>query len=97
MKESVWKKEVGENASAKDLEPYHRVERRIHAKKGKGVLIAERRKGKSASICRGSVEERIHPIFQVTLNVTSTLCSKKGWHTKNSTGLLTYKLVDNKE
>ena len=63
MEESIQKKEVGKNASVKDLGPCHRIERRIHAKKGKGVLIVEGRKRRSASICRGSVEKRIHPTF----------------------------------
>ena len=92
----IQKKEVRKNASAKDLGPCHRIER-IYAEKGKDVLIVEQRKGRSASICGGSVEERIHLTFQVTPNVTSTLCGKRGWHTKNGVGLLTYKLVDNKE
>ena len=95
--ESIQKKEVRKNASVKDLGLYHRVERRIHAEKGKGILIIEGRKRRSTSICKGSVEERIHPTFQVIPNVTSTLCGKKEWHTKNSTGLLTHKPVDNKE
>ena len=81
----------------KDLGPCHRIERRIHAKKGKGILIVEGRKGRSASICRGSVEKRIHPTFQVIPNVTGTLCGKKGWHTKNGAGLSAHKLVDDKE
>jgi len=35
MGEGIWKKEVGKNASVKDLGPCHRVEKRIHTKKGK--------------------------------------------------------------
>ena len=97
MKEGIWKKEVEKNASAKDLGPCYRVERRVHTKKRKDILIVERRKGRSTSIYRGSVEERIYPTFQVIPNVTSTLCGKKGWYIKNGTGLLTYKSVDNKE
>ena len=97
MGEDIQKKEVGKNASVKDLELCHRVERRIHAKKGKGVLMVERRKERSTSICGGSVEKRIHPTFQVIPNVTSILRSKKGWHIENSTGLSTYKSVDDKE
>jgi len=50
-----------------------------------------------ASVCRRPAKERIHPPFQVTPNVTSTLCSKEGWHMENGTGLLTHKSVDNKE
>ena len=97
VEEGVWKKEVGENASAKDLGPYHRIEREVHAKKGKGILIVEREKRRSVGIHRGSVEERIHSIFQVAPNVTSTLCSKKGWHMENGTRLLTHKSVDDKQ
>ena len=78
MEEGVWKKGVGKNASAKDLEPCHRIERGVHTKKGKDVLVVEGGKRRSTSICGRSVEERIHPAFQVAPNITSTLCSKKG-------------------
>ena len=97
MGEDIQKKEVGKNASVKDLELCHRVERRIHAKKGKGVLMVERRKERSTSICGGSVEKRIRPTFQVTLNVTSTFHSKERWYTENGVGLSIHKSVDNKE
>ena len=96
MEESIQKDRVRANASVKDLGPCHRIER-IHAKKEKGILIIEGRKGRSTSICGGSVKERIYPTFQVIPNITSTLCGKKGWHTKNSAGLLTHKPVNNKE
>jgi len=97
MGEGIWEKEVGKNASTKNLGPCYRVEERIYTKKGKGILIVQRRKGGGASVCRRPAKERIHPPFQVTPNVTSILCSKKRWHTENSTGLSTHKLVDNKE
>jgi len=97
VEEGVWKKGVRENASAKDLGPHHRIEREVHTKKEKGILIVEREKGGSTGIHEGLVEERIHPTFQVAPNVTSTLCSKKGWHIENSAGLSTHKSVDNKE
>ena len=97
MEKGVWKEGVRKNASTKDLGPYHRIEREVHAKKGKDILIVEGGKGRSTSISRRSVKERIHPAFQVTPNITSTLCGKKGWHTENGAGLLTHKLVDDKE
>jgi len=75
--EGIWKKKVKKNTSVKDLGPCHRIKRRIYTEKRKGVLIVKGRKGRSTSICGGSVEERIHPTFQVTPNVTSTLCGKK--------------------
>ena len=77
VEKSVWKKGVRENASAKDLGPCYRIEKRVHTEKEKGILLVKRGKGESTGICRGSIEKRIHLTFQVTPNVTSTLCSKK--------------------
>ena len=59
MEENIWKKGVGENASAKDLGPCYRIEREIHTKKEKGILIVEGEKGRSTGIRGESVEERI--------------------------------------
>ena len=78
VEEDVQKKGVKENASVKDLGPYHRIEREVHTEKGKGILIVKGEKRGSIGIHGRSVKERIHPTFQVTPNVTSTLCSKKG-------------------
>jgi len=78
VEKGVWKKGVRKNASAKDLGPYHRIERGVYAKKEKGILIVEEGRGRSTSICGRSVEERIHSAFQVAPNITSTLCGKKG-------------------
>ena len=97
MGEGIWKKEVGKNASMKNLGPCYRVEGRIYTEKEKGVLTVQGGKGGGASICRRLAKERIHLTIQVTLNVTSTLRSKKGWHIENSAGLSTYKSVDDKE
>ena len=63
MEKGVQKKGVKENASVKDLGPCHRIERGVHTKKGKGVLLVEGGKGESTGIHRGSVEERIHLAF----------------------------------
>jgi len=95
--EGIWKKEVRKDASMKNLGLCHRVEGEIYAKKEKGILTIQGRKRGGASICRRPAKERIHPTFQVTPNITSTLCSKEGWYTKNSAGLLTHKSVDDKE
>ena len=97
MEEGIWKKEVGKDASMKNLGPYHRVEGRIYTKKGKGVLTVQGEKGGDANVCRRSAKKRIHLTFQVTPNVTSILCSKEGWHMENSVGLSTHKSVDDKE
>jgi len=97
VKESIWKKGVGKDASAKDLGPCHRVERGVYAKKREGILTIERRKRGSTKICGRPTEKRIYPTLQVTPNVTSTLCGKKGWHMKDGTGLSTSKPVDSKK
>jgi len=97
VEEGIQKKGVREDASVKGLGSCHRAKGRVHTRKRKGVFIIEGRKERSTSICGGSVEERIHPTFQVTTNITSTLCGKKEWHSENGTKLLTYKSVDNKE
>ena len=97
MGKGIQKKEVRKNASVKDLRLCYRIERRIYAEKGKGILIVEREKRRSIGIHRGSVEERIHSIFQVAPNITSTLHGKKEWHMENGTELSTYKSVDDKE
>ena len=41
--EGIWKKEVGKNASMKNLGLCHRVKGRIYTKKGKGILSREKR------------------------------------------------------
>ena len=87
VEENVWKKGVREDAHMKGLGPRYRTERRIHAKKGEGIFTVERGKGRGTSICRRSIKERIYLTLQVTPNVTSTLCGKKGWHTENGTRL----------
>ena len=97
VEESIWKKRVGEDAHIKGLGPCHRTEGRVHAKKGEGIFTVERGKGRGTSICGGSIKERIHPTLQVSPNITSTLCGKKGWHIEDGARLLTYKPVDNKE
>jgi len=97
MEKSIWEKRVGEDASTKGLGPCDRVKRGVYAKKGEGVFIVERRERGGTSICGGPTKKRVYPTFQVTSNFASTFHSKKGWKTKNSTGLSTHKLVDDKK
>jgi len=97
VEESIGKKGVGKDAGAKNLELCHRAKRRVYAKKGEGILTIKRRKRGSTEIHRRPIEERIHPTLQITPNITSTLCGKKGWYTEDGTGLLTLKPVDDKE
>jgi len=97
VEESIWKKGVGEDASAKDLGPCHRAKRGVYAKKEKGILTIEGGKRGSTNICGRPTKERIYPTLQVTPNVAGTLCGKKEWYTKDGVGLSTLKPVDGKE
>jgi len=81
----------------KDLGPCHRVKRGVYAKKREGILTIERRKRGSTKICGRPTEKRIYLTLQVTPNVASILCGKKGWHMKDSIGLSTSKLVNSKK
>ena len=97
MKESIWKKGVGKDASTKDLGPCYRIKGGIYTKKGESILAIEREKGGSTDICGRLVKEGIYPTLQVTPDITSTLCGEKEWHMENSTRLLTHKPVDDKK
>ena len=97
MEKGTQKKEVRKNASTKNLGPCYRVKGRIYTKKGKDILTVQGEKGEGTGVCRRPAKKRIHLPFQVTSNITSTLCSKEGWHTENGAELSTHKLVDNKE
>ena len=63
MEKSIWKKGVGENASAKDLGPHYRIERGVCTEKGKGVLLVKGGKGESTGIRGRSVEKGIYLTF----------------------------------
>ena len=65
-------------------------------RKGKVYSLSREERG-STKICGRPTEKRIYPTLQVTPNVTSTLCGKKGWHMKDGTGLSTSKPVDSKK
>jgi len=97
VEESIWKKEVEKDAGTKDLGLYHRIKGGIYTKKGESILTIKRGKRGSTDVCGRPVEEEIYPAFQVTPDITSTLCGEKGWHMENGTRLLTHKLVDNKK
>jgi len=63
----------------KGLGSHNRVEKGVYTKKRESIFVVERRKGGNTSICGRSVTKRIHLSLQITANVTSTLCGKKGW------------------
>jgi len=87
VEEGVWKKRVGKNASAKSLGPCDRVKRRFCAKEGESVFFIEGRKRGSTSVHRRPTKKRIHSTIQITPDIASTFCSKKGWKAKNGARL----------
>ena len=97
MEKSLWKKEVRKNASAKGLGPCDRIEGRVYAEEGKGIFVIKRRKGESTSVHGESIVKRVHSTLQITANVTSVFCGKKGRQKEDSTRLSPYKPVDNKK
>ena len=97
VEKSLWKEKVRKDASIKSLGSCYRVEKGICAKEGESIFTVKRRKGESTGIYRRPAEKRVHLTLQITLNFTSTFCSKKGWKIENSAGLSTHKPVDNKK
>ena len=97
MEEGVWEERVKKNASAKGLGSCNRIKGRFYAKKGKGVFFVKGRKRGSTSICGGPTTKRIYPPIQITPNIASSFCSKKGRETKNGARLSSHKPIDNKE
>jgi len=81
----------------KDLGLCYRIKGGIYAKKGKSILTIEREKRGGTDICGRPVEEGIYSTLQVTTDIASILCSKKGWYMENGTRLSTHKPVDDKK
>jgi len=48
-------------------------------------------------VCERSVEEEVYSTIEITTNVTSILCSKKGWKEENGAGLLIFEQLDNQK
>jgi len=81
----------------KDLGPCYRIKGGIYAKKEESILTIERGKRGNTDICGRPVEKGIYPTLQVTPDITSTLCGKKGWYMENGTRLSTHKPVNDKK
>ena len=97
MKESIWEGEIRKNAHQKAVGPCNRIERRVCAKKGKGVFAVERGKREGTSIHGGSTAKRIYLAIKITTDLTSLFCSKEEWKKENGTRLSLCKSVDNKK
>jgi len=77
VEESLWKKGVGKDASAKGLGLHDRVKRGVFTKEREGVFVVERREGGSISIRGRSTAKRVYTTLQIAANFTSALCGKK--------------------
>jgi len=55
--------------------------------KRKGIPTVKRGERGGKRICKGAVEERIHPAIEVTTNGASIFHRKKGWEEKDSARL----------
>ena len=97
VEKSIWKERVREDASMENLGSCHRIKGRVYTKERKGILAIKRRKRGGTDICGRPVEERIYLTLQITSNVTSTLCGKKGRYMEDSTRLSAHKPVDDKK
>jgi len=97
VEESIWEKGVRKNTSAKSLGSRNRVERGVYTKERESVFIVKRRKEEGTSICGRSIAKRVYLFLQITTNITSILCGKKGWEEEDGTRLSLYKPMDNKK
>ena len=87
MNQGVQEKTIKENADEKDVGSCDRCERRVYAKKRKGLPTIEKRKRRYKGIYLGAVEEGIYLAVKVTTNGTSVLCRKEEWKETDGTGL----------
>jgi len=78
VEEGVWKKRVGKNASAKSLGSCDRVKKRFCAKEKESIFSIKGKKRGSTSVHRRPTKKRIYSTIQITLDIASTFCSKKG-------------------
>ena len=78
MKESLWKKGVGKDTSAKGLGLRNRVKRGVFTKEREGVFVVKRKERGSTSIRGRSTAKRVYTTLQIAANFTSALCGKKG-------------------
>jgi len=97
VKESLWEKRVRKNASAKGLGSHDRIERGVYTKERESIFIVKRGKGGSASVHGRSTAKRVHLPLQITTNITSILCGKKGWEKKDGIRLSSCKPMNDKK
>jgi len=97
VEEGVQEKGVRANASAKGLGSCDRTKGRLCVKKGESVFFIKGRKRGSTSVCGRPTKKGIHSTIQITLDIASTLCSKKEQKAKNGARLSSHQSMDGKK
>jgi len=97
IEKGIWKGKIRAHASMKDLKSCDRIKREVYAKKEKGIFIIKKRMRRNADICERPVIQRIHLTIKVAIDISSSLCSQKGWEVTNGIGLPTCKSVNSKK
>ena len=87
MDQGIQERTIRENADEEGVGSCDRCERRVYAKKGKGLPTVERRKRGDKRIYLGTVKEGVHLAVKVTTNGAGVLCMKEGQKETDSTGL----------
>ena len=59
-------------------------------------MIKNREKG-SSEVCKGLVEKEVYLTIEITINITSILCTEKGQKEKDSIRLLIFEQLDNQK
>ena len=60
------------------MESHYRYEEEIYTKEEEGISAVEERKRRGMRIHTGTIEEKVHLTFKVTLNGIGILCKKEG-------------------
>ena len=73
----LWKESKWEDANEEAMRSCNRSKGRVCTKKGKGISIVKRIKGRGAWVCQRIIEESVYQTLKVISNGTSIYCRKK--------------------
>ena len=55
----------------------HRSQRRICPEKGENISVVKNKEGEGSGVYKGSVEEEVYLIIEITTNITSVFCAEE--------------------
>jgi len=61
------------------MELYYRFQRRVCSKEREDISIIKNKKEKGLEVCKESVEKEIYLTIEITINITSILCTEEEW------------------